>query len=614
MNWVTIVYSMVAASSLTLLLVHLPIGIRRRNWPSAAFSLMALSAAGVAACELLLVRSTTLERYGEILRWIHVPIWLLTVSMVVFVRSYLQAGGAWLAWSSIAARSAALIVNFLQTPNLNYDALTALRRFPLWGGETVSVTQGIPSHWTHLGELSSALLALFLADAAHTVWRRGDKRQAVTICGSMLLFVVVSGTHAALVHAGIIQSPYILSLCYTAIVAAMAYELTTQVYRTAELTQQIRATERALHDSERQAAMAAETGAVGFWAWDLARDEIWLSEQARRACGFGMAERVDLGRLLDTIHVDDRERLRLELDKCVRNGGRLDIDFRDRRPDGTTRWIAARGRFEAEGKRSTRRMLGVAVDITKLKLAELEIAQQRNQLAHLSRVTTLGELLGSLAHELSQPLTAILHNAQAAQRFLIKNDYDRREIVGILAEIIEQDRRAAEVIRRLRALLTRGEVSFQQFDVSDIVADALKVLHAELVARGVEVSTTLASDLPPVDCDRVQIEQVLLNLITNGCDAMDAVDRPRRQIVVSTELGDDGAVRLSVRDRGVGIPEGLQDRVFQPFFTTKPSGMGLGLAVCRTIITAHGGRLWAESNVDGGATFCVALPVAHPST
>ena len=112
----------------------------------------------------------------------------------------------------------------------------------------------------------------------------------------------------------------------------------------------------------------------------------------------------------------------------------------------------------------------------------------------------------------------------------------------------------------------------------------------------------------------MQIEQVLLNLITNGCDAMDAVDRPRRQIVVSTELGDDGAVRLSVRDRGVGIPEGLQDRVFEPFFTTKPSGMGLGLAVCRTIITAHGGRLWAESNVDGGATFCVALPVAHPST
>jgi len=111
----------------------------------------------------------------------------------------------------------------------------------------------------------------------------------------------------------------------------------------------------------------------------------------------------------------------------------------------------------------------------------------------------------------------------------------------------------------------------------------------------------------------VQIEQVLLNLITNGCDAMDAVDRPRRQIVVSTELGDDGAVRLSVRDRGVGIPEGLQDRVFQPFFTTKPSGMGLGLAVCRTIITAHGGRLWAESNAEGGATFCVALPVAHPS-
>jgi two-component system, LuxR family, sensor kinase FixL len=253
-------------------------------------------------------------------------------------------------------------------------------------------------------------------------------------------------------------------------------------------------------------------------------------------------------------------------------------------------------------------VLASIVDLTERRQAELEAARQREELAHLSRVLVAGELSGALAHELNQPLTAILTNAQAAQRLLAQGAAEPAELQDILTDTVEASHRATQVIRRLRLLLKKGEVQRLPLEVNEVVGNALKLMRSDLARRRVSVEVDLARPLPAVVGDAVQLQQVLLNLLVNGCEAMAGVEGPERRLRVRTERTDAEGVRVSVVDRGGGIPADQQERVFEPFFTTKGQGMGLGLAICRTIIAAHGGKLWATANPEGGATFQFTLP------
>jgi C4-dicarboxylate-specific signal transduction histidine kinase len=306
------------------------------------------------------------------------------------------------------------------------------------------------------------------------------------------------------------------------------------------------------------------------------------------------------------VHPEDRDGLRRAVEEAIRERGPFEREYRVRARDGALRWISARGRAEPlpDGGVVLR---GASLDVTRRREAELEAARRRDELAHLSRATLLGELSGSLAHELNQPLTAILSNAQAAQRFLADGDARLEEVRQILGDIVTEDKRAGEVIRRLRLLLQKGEVQMQPLDVSELAAEVLGLVRSDLIRHGVAATTELPDGLPPALGDRVQIQQVILNLVTNACDAMSSVSPGERRLLVRAEPANGAGVRLSVADRGVGLPPGGADRVFEPFFTTKAEGMGLGLSVCRTIIAAHGGRLWATSNPDRGATFHFTL-------
>ena len=248
-------------------------------------------------------------------------------------------------------------------------------------------------------------------------------------------------------------------------------------------------------------------------------------------------------------------------------------------------------------------MRGISIDITARKQ---EVQDKRAELTHLSRVTMLGELSGSLAHELNQPLTAILSNAQAALRFLARPQIDRAELEETLRDIVDADKDAGEVIRSLRGLLKKGEVQRQSLDVNEVVQEMLKLVRSDLLNQRVAVETDLPPVLPPVLGDRVQLQQVLLNLVMNASDAMAGSDS--RRLHVSTERIARDGVRVSVRDHGRGIPTDALERIFEPFFTTKPHGLGLGLAVCRSILLAHGGELSAENHPGGGAVFQFTLP------
>jgi signal transduction histidine kinase len=247
-------------------------------------------------------------------------------------------------------------------------------------------------------------------------------------------------------------------------------------------------------------------------------------------------------------------------------------------------------------------------DLVAQRRAEFEAKEQRLQLTHLTRVALLGQLSGALAHELNQPLTAILSNAQAAQHFLAADRIDPDELREILGDIVAADQRAGEVIRRLRALFKKGETQFQLLDANDVVREALDLAHGDLVTRNIEIATDLAPRLPAVTADRVQMQQVLLNLLINASEAMSGNTPDERRLTVSTQPLAGGGVQVSVADRGPGIPEDREPRLFEPFFTTKPQGLGLGLSISRSIVTAHGGRLWSTNNPVRGATFHVALP------
>jgi C4-dicarboxylate-specific signal transduction histidine kinase len=252
-------------------------------------------------------------------------------------------------------------------------------------------------------------------------------------------------------------------------------------------------------------------------------------------------------------------------------------------------------------------VIASVVDVSERKRSELEAARQRDEMAHLARVAMLGELSGSLAHELNQPLSAILSNAQAAQRFLARDPPQLDRVTEILADIVKSDKRAGAVITRLRSLLRKEEPQHQPVDMNEVVQEVLALMRSDLLNRQVGVRTELAPQLPAVTGDRVQLQQVLLNLLINGCDAM-AGSQAQRDLTVRSKCGPGGHVRVSVVDRGTGIRTQDLERIFEPFVTTKPQGLGLGLAVCRSIVKAHNGRLWAANNPDGGAILSIEFP------
>jgi PAS domain S-box-containing protein len=608
-SWVTVLWLFVASACLTFAGIHSMIGFRRPSRTDVLFAWTAASGSAVAVFELVLMRAQTPEAYGAALQWMHVAIFSLVTSIVLFVRAFLGAGSWWLAGATIATRAAAsLVVNFLRSPNLNFVEIHGLRRVAFLG-DAVAVADGVVSPWTRLGEASSILSVLFLANATAAVWRRGDRRRALAVGGSALFWIVSGAGITALIHAGVLRWPYLISLPYFGIVATMSYGLTSDVLRASELARRLDESEDVVRERNSRIRLAAEAANLGYWAWDLASGEIWMNERGRQMRGFSPGERIDFDRFLSTVHPDDRDEVRRSVRDSFENGGEFEREFRVLH-GGEVRWMASRGAAERDRTGRVVRVLGVSIDTSRRKAEERQAQSRENELAHLSRVAMLGELSGSLAHELNQPLTAILSNAQAAQRFLARNGGSPEELREILRDIVEEDKRAGEVIRRLRLLLKKGEIDVQPFDVAEVVEEVLKLLRSDLVNRGVSVRADLAAGLPPVRADRVQIQQVLVNLIANGCDAMSGDGSAERRILLSAVAAAENGVQVSVSDAGPGIPPADLERVFEPFVTTKPEGMGLGLTVCRTILLAHGGRLWASNNSGRGASFHFTLPTA----
>jgi two-component system sensor kinase FixL len=251
----------------------------------------------------------------------------------------------------------------------------------------------------------------------------------------------------------------------------------------------------------------------------------------------------------------------------------------------------------------------LALDVTERNRAQKESKRLQDELLQAGRISTMGELAGALAHEINQPLTAILSNAQAARRYLSALNPDLEEIQEILGDIAKDGARAGDVIHRLRALLKKAKTNLEVVDLNSVFNEVVALLHSDAVLRDVRVATELDPAIPAVEGDRVQLQQVALNLILNAFEAMMEQPRGERQVRIRTCL-QDAQVLASVADKGKGVDSEDTNKIFQPFFTTKPQGLGMGLSISRSIIQRHQGRIWVENNPEGGATFYFSLPAA----
>jgi PAS domain S-box-containing protein len=363
--------------------------------------------------------------------------------------------------------------------------------------------------------------------------------------------------------------------------------------------------------SEERLNLALSANQLGTWDWHIATDSAEWSQEAKRIFGLPDSDfPITRETFEGLVHPDDFAAVSRIITKTIEDRTPFDIEYRIIRPDGEVRWVFAKGKLMCDDAGVPLRLIGVHVDITERKRAELEAQNHRRELAHLGRVALVGELSGALAHELNQPLAAILANARAGQRFLAHDPPDLGQVDEILSAIVDDDRRAGDVIRRLRALLKKDEGPREELDVNQIVHEVIGIAHGDLIAREISVTRTLAPALPPVTGDRVQLQQVVLNLVLNACDAMQAASPGSRRLALATASENGDGVRITVTDTGTGVRADHIEEIFEPFVTSKAQGLGLGLAICRSIVSAHEGRLWAENNSERGATFHLVLPAS----
>ena len=367
-----------------------------------------------------------------------------------------------------------------------------------------------------------------------------------------------------------------------------------------------RRSKNALLLSEQRMNLAAESAQLALWDWDLTRDVVWVQDQG--LFGFPPNTPIDHATLGGSVHPDDRALREAAIRRALTNGGHYESEFRVILADGSVRWIAARGRStNVDARGEPERILGIAIDMTRQKKDSEDAQLQREELAHLSRVATMSTLSGSLAHELNQPLTSILGNTHAGQSIASQGTPDLVELRAIFADIDNDAVRAGEIIERMRTLLRRGQVALQPVDVKESLDELLRLTRTELIARGVSVTVDSSGELPPAMTDRVQLQQILLNLIKNACDAMQAIPPESRRITLTTSV-QGNEILIGVLDCGVGLPKDVES-LFTPFHSTKVGGLGMGLAICRALVSAHGGRLWGERRPERGAAFYVALPL-----
>jgi PAS domain S-box-containing protein len=360
-----------------------------------------------------------------------------------------------------------------------------------------------------------------------------------------------------------------------------------------------------LQRSEAFLAHGQSISRTGSFGWSFLSGEIYWSEESYKIFEYDRAVKPTLELVFRRIHPDDRDLVQRTIDRA--SGGRANLDFEHRllMPDGSVKYlhVLARALEDSSGQLE---YMGAVRDVTARTRGEEALRQAKADLAHINRVTTMGELTASVAHEVNQPIAAAVTDANTCMRWLARDHPDLEEARAAAVRVVKDATRASEIISRIRLLFNKGTPERELVNVNEVIGEMIFLLRSEAIRYHISVRTELAADLPQVMADRVQLQQVLMNLMINGIDAMKDVDGAR-ELVIKSQRAENEQLLLSVSDIGVGLPLQQTDQIFNAFFTTKQHGTGMGLPISRSIVESHGGRLWAAANSPRGANFYFTL-------
>src|SRR5436853_3138503 len=364
--------------------------------------------------------------------------------------------------------------------------------------------------------------------------------------------------------------------------------------------------EKKLQRSEAYLAEAQGLSHTGSFGWRVSTGEIIWSEETFRIFQYDRTTKPTVELLLQRVHPEDAALVKQTIERASQDGKNFEHEYRLLMPDGSVKYVHVVAHALSDELGGIE-FVGAVMDVTVAKRAEEALRQAQADLAHGNRVTTMGELTASLAHEVNQPIAAAVTDANTCLRWLTRDHPDVEEARHAASRIVKDATRAGEIISRTRLLFKKGTPQWELVDVNEVIREMIVLLRSEATRYSISVRTELA-DLPQVMGDRVQLQQVLMNLMTNGIDAMKDVDRTR-ELAIKSQRTDSGQLLISVSDTGVGLPPQQADKIFDAFFTTKPHGTGMGLRISRSIVESHGGRLWAADNSRRGASFYLTLPV-----
>ena len=575
---------------------------QRGSWMYLAFSCSAVAVAALTAFELTQLRAHTVEQYSAVLRWTQFPVWMLVVSLVIFVRLYFHAGRPWLAWSVCGLRTLALILNFILMPNLSYREITSLRRVGWWGGETVSVPIGVTNPWILVAQLSSLLLIVFFVDATITVWRRDKRKRGLGLVLSIFSLIAVG--QALLVVWGIIQVPFLACFAILGLLAAMGYELSRDMARAARLA-------RELEVSEKRFNLAADSANLGMWEWDLEKDEIWVSPTRRAQLGFPPTGRITFEELISRWHEGDRDKVRQAVNDAIQQGKDYQAEFRFVRGDGSMQWVCARGRVQVDEKGDPKRLTGISLDITARKEAEVLAQQQRGELERLTQQKTA--FLEREVAERARLEREVIESCAREQRRIAYDLHDGvgQQLVGIAlsAKLLEEQLRAdrpfeadkASAIVRLANEATRqARLTARSLEGADDVGDLKTAL--ESLAMNISESCRVRSTVKANGASRPVSAPVAAQLYRIAQEAArNAVEHgAAREVLIQLTFGHRDML-LTVQDDGEG-------------FNTKTNGHGMGLRIMRYRAQCIGGSCEVQTGEGKGTTVRCRVPLeAQPS-
>jgi two-component system sensor kinase FixL len=367
-----------------------------------------------------------------------------------------------------------------------------------------------------------------------------------------------------------------------------------------------------LRERDARINLAAESADLAFWVIYPEQNTAWMSDKGRAIYGFDSKLPLNRDRICLRVHPDERASVHAAFDRACASHGIFESEHRLVLPHGKTRWVIVRGRCLEDEHGNLLELIGVTIDVSAQKQSDLQLQIQREEMAHLNRVALMGEMTASVAHELNQPLTAIANNAAAARRFLERGNIDPALLQRLLQDMVADSHRAGEVIRGIRALVKKDKnVVRSVLNLNAVITDTLRLVSSDVLRRESVVTTEMDHNLPEVEAAPVQIQQVLLNLIMNALDAVEALPPSQRRIIITTQSLRGESAEVSVRDYGTGLPAERPEKVFDHFFSTKQTGMGMGLTIVRSIVETHGGTIGAENAPDCGARFFFRLPAAR---